>query len=48
MKAVRPVVALNGVPDLQMRLGSHSTSGKEMEGEGERTKLGLVLYQNSQ
>jgi hypothetical protein len=30
MKAVKPVIASNGVPDLQVRLvGSHSTSGRE-------------------
>ena len=35
--AVRPVIALNGVPFLQMRsVGSHSTSGKEKEGKRER------------
>ena len=31
--AVRPVIASNGVPFLQMRpVGSHSTSGREKEG----------------
>ena len=34
--AVRPVIASNGVPFLQMRLvGPHSTSGKEKEGNKE-------------
>ena len=38
MKAVRPVIAANGVPYLQMRsIGSHSTSGREKEGKKERT-----------
>ena len=35
--AVRPVIASNGVPFLQMRsVGSHSTSGREKEGKNER------------
>jgi hypothetical protein len=35
MKAVPPVMSLNGVPYLQMRsVGSHSTSGREKEGMG--------------
>ena len=34
MKAVRPVIALNGLPYLQMRsLGLHSKSGREKEGK---------------
>ena len=33
IKAVRPVIASNGVPYLQMRsVGSHSTSGRKKEG----------------
>ena len=33
MKAVQPVIASNGVPFLQIRtVGSHSTSGREKEG----------------
>ena len=33
MKAVRPVIASNGVPNLQMTsVGSHRTSGREKEG----------------
>ena len=36
--AMRPVIASNGVPYLQMRsVGSHSTSGREKEGIKERT-----------
>ena len=35
--AVRPVIASNGVPFLKMRsVGSHSTSGREKEGNKER------------
>ena len=38
--AVRPVIASNGVPFLQMRsVGSHSTSGREKEGNKERTGI---------
>jgi hypothetical protein len=38
MKAVRRVIASKGVPYLQMRLvGSHSMSGREKEGNKERT-----------
>ena len=34
--AVRPVIASNGVPFLQMRsVGSHSKSGREKEGNNE-------------
>jgi hypothetical protein len=34
MKTVRPVIASNGIPYLQMRsVGSHSTSGMEKDGE---------------
>ena len=37
IKAVRPVIALNGVPYLQMRsVGSHSTSGRDKKEEKER------------
>ena len=36
----RPVIASNGVPFLQMRsVGSHSTSGREKEGNKEMTGL---------
>ena len=36
--AVRPVIGSNGFPFLQMRsIGSHSTSGREKEGNEERT-----------
>ena len=36
MKSVQPVIASNGVPFLQMRsVGSHSTSGREEEGNKE-------------
>ena len=43
MKVVRPFIASNGVPYIQMRsVGSHSTSGREKngrtEGRKERTK----------
>ena len=39
-RAVRQVIASNGVPFLQMRsVGSHSTSGREMEVNKERTSL---------
>ena len=38
--AVRPVIASNGVPFLQMRsVGSYSTSEREMEGIKERTEV---------
>ena len=41
LKAVRPVIASNGVPCLQMRLvGSHSTSGK---GEEKKEGTGMEL-----
>ena len=45
MKGVmRPVIVSNWVPFLQMRsLGSHSTSGREKEGNKERTGWGLVF-----
>jgi hypothetical protein len=34
MKAVRPVIASNGIPFFQMRsLGSHSMPGSEKEGK---------------
>ena len=37
-EAVRPVIASNGVPFLQMRsVGLHSTSEREKEGNKERT-----------
>ena len=36
--AVRPVIASNGVPFLQMRsVGLHTTSGRKKEGNKERT-----------
>ena len=36
--AVRPVIASNGVPFIQIKsVGSHSTSGREKEGNKERT-----------
>ena len=39
--AVRPVIASNGVPFLQMRsVGSHSRSGREKEGNKERARVG--------
>ena len=39
MKAVRPVIASNEVPYLQIRLvGMHSTSGKDKEEMKERTR----------
>ena len=38
MKAVWPLIASNGVPYLQMRsVGSHSTSGREKEGNKDIT-----------
>ena len=38
MKAVRLVIASNGVPYLQMSsAGSYSTSGRKKEGKNERT-----------
>ena len=40
--AVRPVIASNGLPFLQMRsVGSHSTSGREKEGKKER--VGYII-----
>ena len=40
--SVRPVIASNGVPFLQMRaVGSHSTSGREKEGIKKRTRWGI-------
>ena len=40
---VRPVITSNGVPFLQMRsVGSHATSGREKEGNGERMRCILV------
>ena len=37
MKAVRPIIASNGVPYLQMRsVGTHSTSGMEKKEMKER------------
>ena len=41
--AVRPVIASNGVPFLQMRpVGSHSTSGRKKEGKKESMGFGLM------
>ena len=41
--AVRPFIASNGVPFLQMgSVGSHSTSGRETEGNKERTGVSNV------
>jgi hypothetical protein len=38
MKAVRPVIASNGIPFLQMMsVGLHSTSGREKERKMKRT-----------
>ena len=51
-RAVRPVIASNGVPFLQMRSGgSHSTSGREKEGNKEMTRFShgmsrAVIYLN--
>ena len=43
--AVRPVIASNGVNFLQMRsVGSHSTSGREKEGNKERTIVYRPAY----
>ena len=50
MKGVRPVIASNGVPFLQMRsVESHSTSGREEEGRDEaniafQNKKQMALY----
>ena len=44
MKAVRPIIASNGVPYLQMRsVASYTTSGREKEGNKERTGQGTPL-----
>ena len=43
-KAVRPVIASNGVTCLQMRsIGSHSTSGREKEENKERVEAQSAL-----
>ena len=43
MKAVQPVIVLNGVPYLQMMsVGSHRTSGREKERKKERKKEGFT------
>ena len=43
--AVRPVIASNGIPFLQMRsVGAHSTSGREKEEEKERTGFCPNIY----
>ena len=40
MMAVRPVIASNGVPSLQiMSVGSHSTLAREKEGKQEERDL---------
>ena len=45
MKAVRPFIASNGVPSLQMiSVGSHSTSGKVMEGKKGRTRGSIKFF----
>ena len=43
---MRPVIVSNGVPCLQIKsVGSHSTSGREEEGNKERTGiLSVVIY----
>ena len=42
MKAVRSVIASNGIPYLQMRsAGLHRTSGRKMEENKERTGIAL-------
>ena len=47
MKAVRPVIASNGVPYLQMRsVGSLSTSGREKDGKKERYDRIVLLKKN--
>ena len=44
MKAVRPIIASNGVPYLQMRSEAwYTTSGREKEGNKERTGHGTPL-----
>ena len=46
MKAVQPVVALNGVFLPQTRsVGSHSTSRREKNGKNERTGKGTFEYE---
>ena len=41
VKAVLPVIASNEVPLLQIKsVGSHSTSGREKEGNKEKTRWG--------
>ena len=42
--AVRPVIASNGIPFLQIRsVGSHSMTGREKEGNKERTENESIL-----
>ena len=42
--AVRPVIASNGVPYLQMRsVGSHSASGTDKKGIKERTGVWIKM-----
>ena len=41
--AVRPVIASNGVPYLEMMsVGSHSTSGREKKGKKEMARKGRI------
>ena len=43
--AVRPVIASNGVPFFQMRsVGSHSKSGKEKEGNKEKSDSRQIKF----
>ena len=48
MKAVRPVIASNGVPYLQMRsVGSHSTSGRARVSNGLHTLRTHVMCESN-
>ena len=48
MKALRPIIASNGVPYIQMTpLGSHSTSGSEKEGKNEKIEKLLSYFLNN-
>ena len=45
MKVVRPVIASNGATFLQMRsVGSHSTPGREKEGNKKGTEWVKVIF----
>ena len=45
MKILRPIIASNEVPYLQMTsVGSHSTSGREKEGKKGRTGKGMTNF----